>query len=172
MAFFFSLPARLRDSGFTLRPEVEDDTPFLMELFGTTRAAELAQAPWSPEQKQAFVASQFAAQRHHYRAHHPDGLFGVLEQDGVRIGRIYLDEDSRLFNLIDIALLPQCCGKGTGTAILKTLMVLAAAAGKEIGIFVEKFNPALGLYRRLEFEVINDHGIYLEMRWPPPSSRA
>jgi ribosomal protein S18 acetylase RimI-like enzyme len=32
---------------------------------------------------------------------------------------------------------------------------------------VEKFNPALRLYRRLGFTEIGDHGVYWEMEWLP-----
>jgi hypothetical protein len=63
----FRLPAALLSQGFALRPETEADTDFLMRLYASTREEELAQAPWSAEQKQEFVAGQFRAQRHHYR---------------------------------------------------------------------------------------------------------
>ena len=32
---------------------------------------------------------------------------------------------------------------------------------------VEKYNPALQLYRRLGFTDVADHEVYLEMEWRP-----
>src|SRR4051812_8492249 len=64
----FQLPAALLSLGYTLRPETEDDTPFLFRVYASTREQELAQAVgWSAEQKLAFLTQQFQAQRQHYR---------------------------------------------------------------------------------------------------------
>ena len=43
----------------------------------------------------------------------------------------------------------------------------AAAAGKDVSIHVEKFNPAMRLYRRLGFATEEDKGVYDLMRWTP-----
>ena len=61
--------------------------------------------------------------------------------------------------------MPEWRGRGVGTAILEALIETARARGKDIDIFVEKVNPALGLYRRLGFKEFDDTGVYLEMRW-------
>ena len=53
----FALPAALLSQGFALRPETEADLPFLMQLYASTRAEELAAVPWSAEQKAAFNGS-------------------------------------------------------------------------------------------------------------------
>jgi ribosomal protein S18 acetylase RimI-like enzyme len=41
----------------------------------------------------------------------------------------------------------------------------ARTAGKALTIHVEKFNPALHLYRRLGFRRIEDKGVYLFLEW-------
>ncbi|MBA4174599.1 MAG: GNAT family N-acetyltransferase, partial [Hyphomicrobium sp.] len=62
------IPPALAAHGLALRPEAAADDAYLLALYATTRAAELEQVQgWTPEQKQAFVAMQFNAQRHHYR---------------------------------------------------------------------------------------------------------
>lgn len=165
----FALPAALASMGFTLRPETDADIPFLMRLYASTREAELAPLPWSIEQKEAFLASQFQAQRFHYRTHFADCAFDVIEQRGVPVGRLYLQARARYLHVIDIALLPDWRGKGIGTAILAALTATARSSGKGIDMFVEKFNPALRLYRRLGFTDIADHGVYLEIEWLPGS---
>lgn len=164
----FQLPPALRAQGFALRPETESDIPFLMRLFASTREAELAQVvDWSAEQKQAFLASQFQAQRHHYRTTINGCAFDILEHRGVPAGRLYLEARQSRLHIVDISLLPDYCGKGLGTQILEAVMAAAAAGGKGVGIFVEKFNPALRLYRRLGFTEIADGEVHLEMEWLP-----
>jgi ribosomal protein S18 acetylase RimI-like enzyme len=161
----FKLPAALLSQGFALRPETDDDIPFLLRLYASTRAEELAPVPWSAEQKQAFLASQFQAQRYHYRTHIAGCRFDILECRGVPAGRLYLEPRLTQLYIVDIALLPEWRGQGSGTAILAALQAAAGAIGKGVGIMVEKYNPALRLYRRLGFTDVADHGIYLEMEW-------
>jgi ribosomal protein S18 acetylase RimI-like enzyme len=163
----FALPAALAAQGYRLRPETENDIPFLTRLFASTREDELAVVPWSEAQKQAFLASQFDAQRRHYRAYITACAFDVLEQHGTPAGRLYLNEGPTRLRVVDISLLPERRGRGLGTAILQALQETAGARGKGVGICVEKFNPALRLYRRLGFTETTDHDAYLEMEWCP-----
>jgi ribosomal protein S18 acetylase RimI-like enzyme len=162
-----TVPAALVSQGFALRPETDADIPFLMRLYASTRADELAPIPWTDEQKQAFLAQQFQAQRLHYRNTIEGCVFDILEQRGEPAGRLYLDARQTQLHIVDIALMPDWRGQGVGTAILEALQAAGRAQGKGVGIFVEKFNPALRLYRRLGFTDISDHGVYLEMEWVP-----
>jgi hypothetical protein len=98
----FELPATLLSQGFSLRPETDDDLPFLIRLYASTREAELAITGWSLEQKQAFVLNQFQAQRHHYRTHIPNCRFDVLECRGEPLGRLYLAPGPTRLNIVDI----------------------------------------------------------------------
>ena len=66
---------------------------------------------------------------------------------------------------MDIALLPKFRGAGIGSQLLGDLQKEARVAGKALSIHVEKFNPALRLYERLDFRVLEDKGIYLLMEW-------
>jgi len=163
----FALPAALVSQGYRLRPETEADIPFLMRLFASTRADELASTPWTPEQKAAFVAQQFEAQRYHYYNRLENCRFAVIEHGGEAIGRLYLQETPTKIHLVDIALTPERRGGGLGTAILEALLALAGTGGRRVDIFVEKFNPALNLYRRLGFREIKDAEVYWEMEWLP-----
>jgi len=167
----FALPAALRPQGYALRPETNADIPFLMRLYASTREQEMTPVPWSAEQKQAFLASQFEAQRSHYRTHIADAAFDVIEHRGVAVGRLYLEARQTQLYIVDIALLPEWRGKGIGSAIMQAVMTTAAAGGRGVGIMVEKFNPALRLYRRLGFTDIANHEVYLEMEWLPPNSQ-
>jgi len=163
----FSMPAALVSGGFALRPETGDDIAFLSALFASTREDELALVPWTPEQKQAFLAGQFKAQRHHYRTYNADCAFGVITHRDQPVGRLYLECGRRRIHVVDIALMPSWRAQGIGTAILTALQDLGRTSHRPVGIMVEKFNPAMRLYRRLGFTDVADHGVYQEMEWPP-----
>lgn len=163
----FSMPAALVSQGFALRPETDDDIAFLTVLFASTREEELALVPWTAEQKQGFLADQFRAQRHHYRTYNAGCAFDVITHQGLPIGRLYLESGHRRIHVVDIALMPDWRARGLGTAILAGLQEVGRASGRPIGIMVEKFNPAMRLYRRLGFADVADHGVYQELEWLP-----
>jgi ribosomal protein S18 acetylase RimI-like enzyme len=167
-----TLPAALVSQGFALRPETDDDLPFLMSLYASGREEELAAAPWTPEQKNAFLAQQFQAQRHHYRTYMPDCAYDVIEQNGAPVGRLYLEATPDMLNLVDIALVAELRNQGVGHAILVALQEAAIESGRRIVAFVEKFNPALRLYRRLGYTDVKDHDVYLEIEWRPGAAAA
>jgi ribosomal protein S18 acetylase RimI-like enzyme len=90
---------------------------------------------------------------------------------GAPVGRLYLSRWAREHRIVDIALLPEYRGAGLGTALLRDLLDEGAAAGKAVTIHVEKFNPALTLYRRLGFVAAGEEGAYDLMRWKPAVER-
>jgi ribosomal protein S18 acetylase RimI-like enzyme len=165
----FSLPVELRERGYALRPEVEDDIPFLKQLYASTRADELnaLAAMWTADQRQAFLDQQFAAQRHHYHTQIDDCRFAVIEERAAPVGRLYLEDRVTQLHIVDVALLPAKRGRGIGGIVLTALIDAAHRAGKGVGIFVEPSNPALNLYRRLGFTEIRQTPFYLEMEVVP-----
>lgn len=151
--------------GITLRPITEADLPFLEQVYGSTRTEELARTDWDDAQKAAFIGFQFRAQHQHYQAHYGGAEYYVIEHHGRAAGRLYLHWRAAELRIVDIALLPQARGLGTGGALLAALMRAAAAAGKAVSIHVERMNPAMRLYRRLGFRKAGEHGIYDLMEW-------
>jgi ribosomal protein S18 acetylase RimI-like enzyme len=168
-----AIPPVLSDKGFALRPETEADVPFLRRLYISTRWEELAPlAEWTEAQKIAFLDSQFDAQRSYYLSHYASAAFDVLEAQGVPAGRLYLDRQADTLLVVDIALLPEWCGRGIGTALLEAMFAEARLSGKGVTISVEKFNPALRLYRRLGFREYAEDDVYWFMHWTPePDAR-
>jgi ribosomal protein S18 acetylase RimI-like enzyme len=166
--FPFDLPAALVAQGYSLRPETDADVPFAMRLYASTREEELAQVEWNAEQKSLFLAQQFTAQRHHYKTQ-MDCAFALIEHHGAPVGRLYLEQRQTQLYIVDIALTPEARGQGVGGMIIEALIVTAAETRRGVGIFVEKYNPALRLYQRLGFTVIRELEIYLEMEktWQP-----
>lgn len=156
---------RTKTMGVVFRPMNPSDMAFLVTLYRSTREEEMATVPWNDEQKQSFISMQFEAQHTHYQKHYPDALWLIIEMDGQPCGRLYLEHWDNEIRIIDIALLPNTRGTGIGTAILRDLQDEARAAGKAIGIHVEKENPAMSLYHRLGFKAVEDKGVYDLMSW-------
>lgn len=163
----FAMPAALAAQGYALRPERDDDIPFLRALYATTRDRELALLPWTAEQKAGFTDQQFGAQRFHYRKFFPATAFDLIERDGEPVGRIYTDIRVSHIHLIDIALLPPMRGRGLGTALIAALQGFACERAMGVALFVEAYNPAQHLYRRLGFAEIGEPGVQIEMEWLP-----
>jgi ribosomal protein S18 acetylase RimI-like enzyme len=157
--------SRAAAAGLVFRPIADPDLPFLSRLYASTRTEELAITPWSDAQKAAFLQMQFDAQHAHYQTHYTGTDFLVIMQGGNEIGRLYLARWEREHRIVDIALLPEHRRKGLGEALLRDLLDEAARAGKAVSIHVEKFNPAMSLYRRLGFVAVGEAGAYDLMRW-------
>lgn len=156
----------------TLRHMRAGDAPFLYDVYAGTRREELAPLGWSAEQQAAFLTQQFDAQHHFYQANYAGADFQVILLDGRPIGRLYVARWDDEIRLIDIALLPEYRNAGIGSRLLGDLLDEAAQAGKPVRIHVEKFNPALRLYGRLGFAIVDDRGVYWFMERVPPVMHA
>lgn len=153
-----------------LRPARQDEETFLFQVYASTRAAELAGLDWTPEQKAAFLQMQSTAQLRHYRLYYPQAQYQIIEQNGVAVGRLIVDESKNPILLLDIALLPASQGHGVGTALIQKLIAEAAQRNWALCLHVETFNPAMRLYHRLGFVKSDEMGLYHELRWQPPAS--
>ncbi|HSB63293.1 MAG TPA: GNAT family N-acetyltransferase [Thermoanaerobaculia bacterium] len=156
----------------TLRPARPEDREFLLSVYASTRAEELAPVPWTDEQKGAFLRMQFDAQDAHYRAHHEGATYDVIEVDGVPAGRLTLHRRPKEIRLVDIALLPRFRGSGIGTSLVAELIAESEKRGVPLTIHVEMSNPARRLYERLGFTPVEEHGVYLLMERRPEAVEA
>jgi ribosomal protein S18 acetylase RimI-like enzyme len=149
---------------------VDDDLPFLAEVYASTRDAEMQMAPWSEREKEAFLRQQFDFQHRYYREHYPGCEFLVVERAGARIGRLYVDRWPDQIRIVDISLVPEARGAGVGGAVMRELLLEGAAARLPVTIHVEVNNPARRLYERLGFRDGESNGVYTLMRWTPASA--
>jgi ribosomal protein S18 acetylase RimI-like enzyme len=159
---------RAASAGLTFRRISDADLPFLARVYASTRAEELAATSMTDAQKTAFLDAQFRAQHAHYQKHYPQADWLLTMHAGENVGRLYIERWPSQHRIIDIAFLPGHRGRGFGAALLRDLMDEAAACGKDVTIHVEKFNPAMQLYRRLGFATEEDKGVYDLMRWTAP----
>lgn len=152
-------------SNITLRPAGPDDYEFLVEVYGSTRAEELALVPWNNEQRDAFIRSQFNAQQEHYLKTYPGATHDIIVSNGRPVGRLYVARLDHEIRIIDITLLPAERNVGIGSYLIKQLLEDAKQTGKITRIYVEEFNPSLRLFQRLGFSPSEQHGIHLLLQW-------
>ena len=117
------------------------------------------------DRKEIFVRAQFTAQREHYAAEHPHADHDIICKEGVAVGRVYVDRNAQGLHILDITILPQYRGAGTGSTVLRRLMEEGADTAKPVTIYVESFNPSLALFRKLGFEPVSESGFHQLLRW-------
>ncbi len=137
-----------------------EDFDFLKKLYRTTREFELSKTTMTEEEKQKFSDFQFNAQHVYYNQAYNGAEMNLILLNGRPAGRLYLWRTPSQIRIMDISLLPEYCGQGNGTKILKSLIRESVESGKKLTIHVEYFNPALRLYERLGFKKTDDTGVY------------
>ncbi|MBA8879176.1 GNAT family N-acetyltransferase [Phyllobacterium myrsinacearum] len=159
----------LSSTAAALRPAKRSDLPFLCLLYRSFRLGELEQAPWSLQEKQAFLDQQFSLQHRYYTTVFSPADFLIIEKDGMRIGRLYIDLSAAKWLVIDIGLLPEWRGRGLGFAILRDIQdAMTATAGLGIALHVDNTNMrAQKLYQSLGFEVTEATETHTGMEWLP-----
>jgi len=157
--------------GYSLRPAVDADLPFLREVYASTRWEELQPTLWTAEQKLAFLSQQFALQHHHYHHYYPHTEFLLILHQHLAIGRIYVQRLASELTLMDIALLPAHRGQGLGSALMAELVAEADRSGSRVSLHVERDNPAQRLYARFGFERVEDGDVYQFLRREPAAPR-
>jgi ribosomal protein S18 acetylase RimI-like enzyme len=149
----------------TLRDASENDAAFLLEVYGSTRADELAVVPWTDEQKDAFLTFQFNAQHSSYQERYPEASYQIILQDNVPIGRLYVLREANEIRILDITLLPQHRNSGVGSTLIRQLLVEGEQTNRPVDIWVEHFNPSMRLFQRLGFCKVQEDGFNCLMEW-------
>jgi GNAT superfamily N-acetyltransferase len=159
----FALP---QGGTLTLRAVTANDDAFLLSVYDSTRAEELAQAQWAEGQREAFLKWQFEMQRREYDVRFPDAEYNLILIDDEPAGRIWIGRTDDEIRLLDIAILPAFQNRGAGTILLRKLIDEANTTGKRLRhmVFVLN-NDAHRFYERLGFVEIDDMGGYKHMEW-------
>jgi len=165
----FLRPEAPAGRGFTLDAETAEHLPFLRRLFAAERERELAFLPLDERGKEAFLNSQFDAQRRYYLSQYRSPTLLVLNGPDGPAGRFYLAEDEgNGARVLDITLAAEIRGRGIGGALIAGLQSRLAPLGRGVSLHVDKTNPAQRLYLRLGFRVTGDAGVSWRMDWSPP----
>ena len=149
----------------TLREVGADDEAFLLKVYASVRADEMARVPWSEAQRAAFIKMQFDAQQLHYRTHNPEATHDIILLNGCPVGRLYVARRKNEVRILDITILPEHRNRGIGTPLIKELMGEAARAEIPLNVYVESFNPSRRLFERLGFVKTEEDGVNWLMEW-------
>jgi len=155
----------MADKDIQLRPIKPEDEEFLYKVYASTRQEEMELVDWNKTQIEDFLRMQFNAQHKYYQENYVGSSFDIILKAGIPVGRLYVARWEKENRIIDIALLPEFRGKGIGSMLLKDIMAEASAKNKSVSIHVEHYNPALRLYKKLNFHKIDDTGVYFLMEW-------
>lgn len=148
-----------------LRPITDADLPFLLQVYISTRIAELNATGLPLNVQMQFLESQFQLQHRHYQTHFASAQFQIVVVNGQDAGRLYYGWEGDTLHLIDIALLPKFQHRGIARTLMSELMAQTCARNGDLMLRVQMQNPVRNWYLKLGF-VAGDHdGVYQQMHW-------
>lgn len=150
-----------QSTAITVRPAVPADGAFLRALFFAVKSEDFAGLALPPPMLEMMLDQQHRAQAVGYAQMFPNAESSIIERDGVPVGRMMVAPISPThLHLVDIALLAEARGKGTGAAVLEALMNAARDGGYErLTLSVAVINGAAArLYSRLGFQYVGETG--------------
>ncbi|MFL6227317.1 MAG: GNAT family N-acetyltransferase [Pyrinomonadaceae bacterium] len=154
-----------------LRPVAPADDEFLLDVYASTRADEMALVDWDDATKRAFLGSQFAAQRADYESRFPDADYHIIVVEGERAGRLWVARTPEQIRLLDIALLPEFQNRGVGRFLLGGLIEESERTRLPLRHMVFQFNTAgMRFYERLGFKPSGEMGAYTQMERQPSTA--
>lgn len=144
-----------------LRPAEAPDDAFLALLFRDARPY-LARLPLPEEQRTVLIEQQRRAQREGYAAAWPAAVDSIIEVDGRSVGRVLVDV-SVPTTVVDLAVRSDERGEGFATAALRVVLDDADRRGSAVHLRVARDNPAVRLYERLGFELVETTDVDLHL---------
>ena len=154
----------------TLRPVVSEDQEFLVAVYASTRAEEMAMVPWTDEQRMQFIQSQFNAQQIYYAEKYPTANHDVILANDKPVGRLYVARLDQEIRIVDITLIPTERNRGIGSYLIRQLLDEAQISTKRTRIYVEEFSRSLSLFKRLGFNTSEQQGFHLLLQWTPAAT--
>ena len=155
----------------SLQPVTAAAEPFLLQVYASSRADEMALVPWSEEQKQAFLTAQFNAQQQHYEKTYPDARHDIVMVEGDPAGRMFVARLATEIRIVDVVLLPNYRNRRIGSRLLNDLKHEADKLGIPLRVYVEHFNPSFPIFVHHDFIAGKQEGFHILMEWVPRSSQ-
>lgn len=151
----------------TLRPVTADDAAFLLEVYKSSRGADLRELGWDEARIDEFLQMQYEAHRAFDDNDYAQATDRVILLSGECAGRLLVDSRETEIRCVDLALLPEFRNQGLGTLLVRRLQQDAAAAGKPLRLQVIRFSRAINLFERLGFVRTSETGTHFQMEWKP-----
>ena len=154
-------PAMDRRPAFRLRPARKDEFGFAETIYiDAMRPLMAALGPWDEAERRAALRRSFKAAE-----------VNIITLDGADIGWMQVSERDTDYNLAQIQLLAEHCGKGIGTQLIRDLLERARRNRKTVSLSAVRTNRAIKLYERLGFRIIDpDATPIIDMVWKPEMS--
>ena len=165
----------LNDFGsYTVRPARPDDEPFIRRLHAITLRGQMPMehVGLTEEQIDAICNQQLDAQTLHYSSNYPHAEISIIEHDGEPVSRLIIIEFDDEVRLGDIMVVPEHRRNGICTHVMRTYVAHGLATNRPIRLHVEKANPAVVLYLREGFALIEDLSSHWLMEYRPDEAAA
>jgi GNAT superfamily N-acetyltransferase len=158
----FALPGNL-----SLRFAGVDDEPFLFQLLKEARPW-LSWAEGSSDFLRVLHEQQFNAIRTGLGQAYPEHMDMIIEDCGIRVGRLVVSLGYNEWRLSELQLLTAAQGKGIGSGVIRSLQMAAARLAMPITLSTPMFGSnGIHLYHRLGFHVTETVPPHHHMRWLP-----
>lgn len=148
---------------YSLRPARRDDFAFAEAIYiNAMRPLMQVLDAWDEPRRRAGIRRSFKAD---------DAC--IIICDGREIGWTQVIERDADYNLAQIQIVEDYCGRGIGTDFLNQLLARAAREEKTVSLSAVRSNRAIALYLRMGFQIIDPSATpIIEMVWAPPLSGA
>ncbi len=151
----------------SLRPEVEEDWPFVEELVFATRENEPGFSGLPLGERTSLLKEQARLQATHYRKQFSSAHFLIIEVGGRRAGRYYLNQAADHFHVIELSILPEYQKHGIGHQLMKSAQAEAIRMNLPVRLRVARGNPARKFYQGLGFKITGTGETHDSLEWVP-----
>lgn len=162
------MPSRTSRS-IEMRPAEAGDTAFMLQLYCSTRSAEVRMGGCDLATESLLQGVQFKAQQTWFETQYPNADLAVIMDRERPIGRLYVDYGPGELRILDICLLPEYRNRGIGLGLLRSLQAQGERLRLPVRINVALGSPAQRLLMRCGFEILALDGTYNLMEWLPPA---
>lgn len=152
-------------NGLSLAKVAPDDKAFLLQLYASSRAADMSMYSLSEAEKNAHIENQFKAQQHFFQREFPKAKFLIIRKGVSKIGRLYLDKLKKEIRLIDLRLMPSYRGLGIEQTLIQALISDGQYWKLDVTVQLEKNNSVIELYEQLGFKKEGYQGDFHFLRW-------
>jgi len=153
------------DESITLRPAIDDDQDFLLELYKSSRGDDLRELGWDEDRVSEFLEMQYEAHRNFLRNDHSAADDQIVLLDGTAVGHLCIEHRPHEIRLVDVALIPEHRNRGVGALLIQQVQEQSAAARRPLRLQVIRFNRAAGLFERMGFRRTSETGTHFQMEW-------
>jgi len=135
---------------------------FIKELFFQYKTQELQAYSWPSEVLLPLLEMQFKAQRDAYQKQFPHSEEFILSEDNSPVGWLLINK-AETYHIVNIIVHDDYRGKNIGTRTVQEVIKQANRENKKVTLTVNKNSPALKLYSRLGFKIVNADELFVSM---------